>query len=83
MNGAISQAIMDGMQVSITADCWPLRGPVGAIRVSVTAQIWNAVRTLNRRVELGSGNPEVLDKVIAETVAEMAEAIDTAKDWKG
>lgn len=83
MSGEISGAIMKGMQVSVTADCWPMRGPVGAIRVSVTAQIWNAVRTLNRRIELGSGNAEALDEAIMETVKEMAEVIDLPNDWKG
>ena len=51
--------------------------------MSVTAQIWNAVRTLNRRIELGSGNAEALDEAIMETVKEMAEVIDLPNDWKG
>ena len=83
MSGEISGAIMKGMQVSVTADCWPMRGPVGAIRVRVMAQTWNGVKELSRRIELGSGNPEALDRVIAETVTEMAEAIDLGKNWEG
>lgn len=79
MSGEISGAIMQGMQVSLTADCWPMRGPVGAIRVSVTARTWNGARTLNRRIELGSGDREFLDVVIAKTVKELSADIDGPK----
>ena len=82
MSGEITRAALEGAQVSITPDCWPCRGEVGRIRVSMTKQTWNGVTTLNRNVIVGP----VLEKVdedIAHTILEMLGTIETQHNWKG
>jgi len=82
MNGEIAKAVLDGAQVTVTTDCWPCRGPVGYLRVSMTKQTSNGVATLSRRFPVGVP-PEQLDEDIARTVGEMAAAIELPHNWRG
>lgn len=81
MSGEIARAALEGAQVSITPDCWPCRGEVGRIRVSMTKKTWNGTVTLNRNVS-AAGTPEQVDAEIHKTVKEMAENIETPHNWK-
>ena len=84
MNGDIVRAIYEGVQVSLTPDCYPARGTVEGIRVSVTARTWNGMRTFNRRIGICDvENAEQMEEEIAATVKEMAEGIDKPGFWKG
>lgn len=82
MSGEITKAALDGAQVTITPDCWPCRGKVRTIRVSMTKQTWNGVTTLNRQISVGM-TPEQVDAAIIQTVKEMAETIELPHNWKG
>lgn len=82
MNSEITRAALDGAQVTITPDCWPLRGTVKAIRVSMTKQTWNGIATLNRTIS-AAVTPEQADTAIVQTIGEMAEVIDVPGTWKG
>ena len=82
MSGEIARAALEGAQVSITPDCWPCRGEVGRIQVSMTKKTWNGTTTLNRNVS-AAGTPEQVDAEIHKTVKEMAENIETPHNWKG
>ncbi len=81
MSGEIARAALEGAQVSITPDCWPLRGKVEKIRVSMTKTTWNGTVTLNRNIS-ADGAPEQIDAAILQTVREMAENIETPHNWK-
>ncbi len=82
MNGEITRAALEGAQVTITPDCWPLRRKVSSIQVSMTKQTWNGVVTLNRNITVGQV-PEQMDAAIVQTVKEMAETIELPHNWKG
>lgn len=82
MSGEITRAALEGAQVSITPDCYPCRGKVNHIRVSMTKQTWNGVVTLNRKISVGV-TPEQVDAAIVQTIKEMAEAIEMPHNWKG
>lgn len=81
-SGEIAKAALEGAKVTITPDCYPCRGAVKEIRVSMTKQTWNGVVTLNRRISAEVG-PEKIDVAIIKTVGEMAEAIEIPGTWKG
>lgn len=84
MNGEIARAIYRGVQVSLTPDCYPNRGPVKGIRVSMTARSWNGMRTFNRLINVHDvENEEKMEEEIAETVKEMVEKIDGPGFWRG
>lgn len=82
MNGEITKAMLDGSLVSIKADCFPCRGKVNSIRVSMTRPTWTGMITLNREISV-EGTPEQMDKAIIQTVKEMAETIELPQNWKG
>jgi len=82
MSGEISRAALEGAQVSIAPDCYPCRGKVSYIQVSMTKQTWNGVITLNRKISAGV-TPEQMDAAIVQTVKEMAETIELPHKWKG
>ncbi len=82
MSGEIAKAALDGARVSITPDCYPCRGKVSYIQVSMTKQTWNGVATLNRKISVGV-TPEQMDAAIVQTVKEMAETIELPHNWKG
>lgn len=80
MNSEIIKAAIDGAKVTVESDCWPLRCKAGGIRISMTKQTWNGVRTLNKTVkidELTGG--ETLEEAATRTVQRMAEVIETGK----
>lgn len=80
MNSEIVKAALDGAKVTVEADCWPLRRKASGIRISMTKQTWNGIRTLNRNVkidELTGG--ETLEEATARTVQRMAEVIETGE----
>lgn len=80
MNSEIIAAALDGARITVESDRWPLRCKAGGIRISMTKQTWNGVRTLNRTVkneELTGG--ETLEEAATRTVQRMAEIIETAQ----
>lgn len=82
MSGEITRAVLEGARVTITPDCWPCRGKVNHIQVSMTKQTWNGVVTLNRKIAV-EGTPDQVDVAIVQTVKEMAETIEMPHNWKG
>jgi hypothetical protein len=82
MSGEITRAVLDGVQVVITPDCWPLMGKVNSIQVSMTMRTWSGAATLNRNIPVGLA-PEQVDAEIVRTIAEMAGTIDLPHKWKG
>lgn len=82
MSGEITRAALEGARVTITPDCWPCRGKVSNIQVSMTKQTWNGVVTLNRKIDV-EGTPDQVDAAIVQTVKEMAETIEMPHNWKG
>lgn len=80
MNSEIVKAALDGARITVESDCWPLRCKAGGIRISMTKQTWNGVRTLNRTVkadELTDG--ETLEEAATRTVQRMAGIIETGQ----
>lgn len=82
MSGEITKAVLEGAKVSITPDCFPCRGKVNSIRVSMTKQTWNGMVTLNRKIPVGE-TPEQMEADIVRTVMEMLGTIETPYNWKG
>lgn len=82
MSGEISKAVMDGARVTISTDCWPRRGIVNELQVSMTKQTWNGVVTLNRKIPVGLSR-EQMDAEIVRAVAEMAENIEQPHRGRG
>lgn len=82
MSCEITRAALEGARVTITPDCWPLRGKVKKIRVSMEKQTWNGVTTLGRNISAEAA-PEQIDEEIVRTVSEMAGTIETPYTWKG
>ena len=82
MSGEIARAVLDGAQVTVTPDCWPVRGKAGKIRVSMTEQTWNGVVTLNRNVPVEQ-TPEQTEAGIVRAVGEMAEDFGSPYRRKG
>lgn len=82
MRGEITRAALEGARITITPDCYPCRGAVKEIRVSMTKQTWNGIVTLNRKISAGV-TPEQMDAAIVQTVKEMAETIELPHNWKG
>ncbi len=82
MSGEIAKAALEGARVSIVPDCYPLRGKVSYLHVSLTKQTWNGVVTLNREISVGV-TPEQMDAAIVQTVKEMAATIELPHNWKG
>jgi len=78
MSDRITQAILDGAQVSLSSDCWPVRGGATAIQISMTKRTGNGTRTLNRtitREEIAAAeNP---DDTLSCKIRELAEKIDS------
>lgn len=83
MRGGITKAILDGAQVAITPDCWPRRGPVDYIQVSMTKQTWNGMTTLNRKIQALDMTAEQADEEIVHAISEMAGTIELPHNWKG
>ena len=82
MSGEIARAALEGARVSIAPDCYPCRGKVNYLQVSMTKQTWNGVVTLNRKIFVGE-TPEQMDAAILQTVKERAETIELPHNWKG
>lgn len=82
MSGEIAKAALEGAKVTITPDCWPLRGKVHEISISMTKYTWNAVVTLGRTIS-AEASQEQVDAAIVQTVKEMAETIELPHNWKG
>lgn len=80
MNSEIIAAALNGARITVESDRWPLRCKAGGIRISMTKQTWNGVRTLNRTVkadELTDG--ETLEEAATRTVQRMVEIIETGQ----
>lgn len=82
MSGEIARAALEGARVSIAPDCYPCRGKVNYLQVSMTRQTWNGVVSLNRKIFVGE-TLEQVDAAILRTVKEMAETIKLPHNWKG
>ena len=83
MRDGITRAVMDGIQVTITTNCWPSGGPVEYIRVSATKQTWNGVVTLNKKIPAADMTAERADEEIVHAILEMAGTIELPYNWKG
>lgn len=71
MANEIVKAALDGAKITIESDCWPLRKRAQGIRISMTKQTWNGVRTMNREIKFaeakkghskGNHSPSVFGK---------------------
>ena len=83
MRGGIARAVLDGLQITITTNCWPCRGPANYIRVSATKQTWNGMVTLNKKIQMENRTAEQMDEEIVHAILEMAGTIDLPHNWKG
>lgn len=76
----IKAVIDDGVQISLSSDRWPLPGRAGKIRISMTKQTWNGIRTMNRtitREEIAAA--EKPEELLNQKVRKMAEIIDSTQ----
>lgn len=77
MNNEIVKAALDGVKITIESDCWPLRRKPGGIRVTMTKQTWNGVRTMAQEITLDELPSAALEEAIGKAVRGMTEIIET------
>ncbi len=90
MNSEIIKAALDGLEVTITPDCWPDHCPVHGIRVITAAQIDNRP-TVNRGCKMVQDikwgefkGVEIVEEYVNASVREMVRVIrtgDPAGEW--
>ena len=83
MNGSFVEALLEGARISLTADCFPLKGKVETVRVSMTEATGNGTVTLNGSLTVTGKSREQVEAEIAETVREMQRCIFSPREWKG
>ena len=84
MSEVFARAVLMGAHITLTADCYPFRGNVRTVRVSMDENTGSGCATLNRTITVEGKTLEQVETEIKDTVKEMAECMQgSLLRWRG